>query len=211
MSRTRGRRAGGLDTRGAIIEEARRQFGGAGYAATTLRGVAAAAQVDPRLVLHYFGSKKGLFEAALELPVDPAVIVDAVLAGEGAVGGEDLGARVARQVLRVLDNPAARLALIGHLRAAVEDPEAAGVIRDVLSERLLLPIARGIGVDHPELRAALVASQVIGLVVARYVVAIGPLASVEDEQLVRALAVTITGYLTGAWTQAVATATPTSD
>jgi AcrR family transcriptional regulator len=199
MARIRGRRPGGLDTRETIIEEARRQFGGSGYAATTLRGVAVGAGVDPRLVLHYFGSKKGLFEAALQLPVDPAVIVAAVLAGEGTEGGEDIGIRAARQILRVLDNPAARLAIIGNLRAAVEDPEAAGVIRDMLSDRLLLPIARGIGADHPELRAALVASQVIGLVVARYVVAIGPLVSVEDGQLLRALSGTFTGYLTGSW------------
>ena len=202
MARTRGRRAGGLDTREAIIEEARRQFGGTGSAATTLRGVAAAADVDPRLVLHYFGSKKGLFAAALSLPVHPAVIVAAVLAGEGIAGGEDLGTRAARQILRVLDNPEARLAIIGNVRAAVEDPEAAGVVRDLLSARLLLPIARGIGVDHPELRAALMASQVIGLVIARYVVAIEPLASVGDEQLLRALAGTLTGYLTGTWAQA---------
>jgi AcrR family transcriptional regulator len=207
MTRTRGRRAGGLDTRGAIIEEARRQFAGAGYGATTLRGIAAETQVDPRLVLHYFGSKQGLFAAALVLPVDPALIVEAVLAGEGAgerAGEEDLGTRVARQVLRILDNPAARQVMVGLLRAAVEDPEAAVVIREVLTERLLLPIARGIGSDHPEVRAALVASQVIGLVVARYVVGIAPLATMEDDQLVRALAATINGYFTGPWTQATA-------
>ncbi len=201
MARTRGRRAGGLDTREAIIEEARRQFGGAGYAATTLRGVAAGADVDPRLVLHYFGSKKGLFEAALTLPVDPGVIVAAVLAGEGIAGGEDIGIRAAHQILRVLENPDARLAIIGNVRASVEDPEAASVVRNMLSERLLLPIARGIGVDHPELRAALMASQVIGLVIARYVVAFEPLASVGEEQLLRALAATLAGYLTGTWTQ----------
>jgi AcrR family transcriptional regulator len=198
MARTRGRRAGGLDTRGAIIDEARRQFGETGYGATTLRSVAASAQVDPRLVLHYFGSKRGLFEAALVMPVDPALFAAAALDGERA----GLGARVARQILRVLDDPVARLALIGNLRAAVEEPEAADVIRTVLTERLLLPIARGIGADHAELRAALVASQVIGLAVARYVVAIEPLATVPDEQLVGALAATVDNYLTGTWTAA---------
>jgi AcrR family transcriptional regulator len=65
MARTRGRRPGGMDTRSAIIAEARRQFGEAGYAPTTLRSVAAGAGVDPRLVLHYFGSKRGLFQEAV--------------------------------------------------------------------------------------------------------------------------------------------------
>ncbi|MEI7743534.1 MAG: TetR family transcriptional regulator, partial [Chloroflexota bacterium] len=197
MSRTRGRRAGGLDTRGAIIEEARRQFGETGFAATTLRSVAAGAGVDSRLVLHYFGSKRGLFEAALVIPIDPERLAAAVLQGEP----DQLGARVARQVLHLLDDPVARLALIGNLRAAMEEPEAADVIRSVLTDRLLLPIARGIGADHAELRAALVASAVIGLAVARHVVAIEPLAGVADAQLERALAQTVQGYLVGVWAE----------
>jgi AcrR family transcriptional regulator len=196
MARTRGRRPGGMDTRSAIVAEARRQFGEAGYAPTTLRGVAAGAGVDPRLVLHYFGSKRGLFLEAVELPVDPSMVVGQAFRGESGTVGE----RVAALVLSVLDDPTARQALMGILRSAVTDPEAAELVRDLLSERLLLPIAREVSADQPELRAALVAAQVTGLTIARHVLGFEPVASASRETLVAALAPVITHYLQGAWT-----------
>lgn len=198
MARTRGRRPGGLDTRSAIVVEARRQFGEAGYAPTTLRGIAAGAGVDPRLVLHYFGSKRGLFLEAVELPVDASVVVSRALRGDSGTVGE----RVADLVLSVLDDPASRQVLMGILRSAVTDPEAAELVRDLLSERLLLPIAREVAADHPELRAALVASQFVGLALARHVVGLGPLASASREALIAGLAPALTHYLEGPWTQA---------
>jgi AcrR family transcriptional regulator len=195
VARTRGRRPGGTDTRGAIVAEARRQFGQRGYAETTLRSVAAGADVDPRLVLHYFGSKRGLFKEAVELPIDPSVIVETILGGPA----DEVGSRAARLMVGVLDEPSAQLVLTGLLRAAVSDPEAADLIREVLTERMLLPIARGIGADQPELRASLVASQVVGLVVARHVVGIESLTSATDAQLLAALGPVLTHYLRGTW------------
>lgn len=196
MARTRGRRPGGMDTRSAIVAEARRQFGEAGYASTTLRSVAASAGVDPRLVLHYFGSKRGLFLEAVNLPMDPSVVVSRGFQGESSTVGE----RVATLVLSVLDDPTARQALMGILRSAVTDPEAAEMVRDLLSERLLLPIAREVATDQPELRASLVAAHVMGLAIARHVLGFEPIASASRETLVAALAPTITHYLQGAWT-----------
>ncbi len=178
------------------MAEARRQFGEAGYAPTTLRSVAAGAGVDPRLVLHYFGSKRGLFLEAVELPVDPSLVISRVFRGEQGTIGE----RVAELVLAVLDDPTSRQALMGILRSAVSDPEAAGLVRELLSERLLLPIAREVGADQPELRASLVAAQITGLAVARHVVGIEPIASASHETLVAALAPALTHYLQGAWT-----------
>jgi AcrR family transcriptional regulator len=199
VARTRGRRPGGTDTRGAIAAEARRQFGERGYAETTLRSVAAGAGVDPRLVLHYFGSKRGLFKEAVELPIDPALIVETVLSGDEG----DVGARGARLILGVLRDPGPRLVITGLLRAAVTDPEAADLIREVLTERMLLPIARGIGADRPELRASLAASQVVGLVIARHVVGLEALATAPDSQLATALAPVLTHYLSGTWPEPV--------
>lgn len=195
MARTRGRRPGGMDTRSAIVVAARRQFGEAGYGPTTLRSVAAAAGVDPRLVLHYFGSKRGLFLEAVELPVDAALVVSRGLRGETGTVGE----RVAELVLAVLDDPTSRQALMGILRSAVTDPEAAALVRDLLSDRLLLPIAREVSADHPELRASLVASQVTGLAIARHVVGLEPITSASRDTLVAALAPAITHYLQGTW------------
>ena len=197
MGRTRGRRPGGLDTRSAITAAARRQFGEAGYARTTLRTVAAEAEVDPRLVLHYFGSKRGLFLEAVELPIDASLVVSQAIRGESGTVGE----RVAILVLSVLDEPAPRQVLMGILRAAVTDAEAAGLVRDLLSERLLAPIAREVAADQPELRATMVASQIVGLTVARHVVGLDPIASASRETLVAALAPVITHYLEGPWTR----------
>src|SRR3712207_12930 len=69
------------ESRELIVREARRQFGEVGYRATTLRSVGRAAGVDPRLVLHYFGSKRELFAASVELPVQPEFIIEHVFAG----------------------------------------------------------------------------------------------------------------------------------
>ena len=66
---------------GAILEAARRQFGDQGYQRTTMRGVATAAGVDPRLVAHYFGSKAGLFQASVILPVDTDELLERLFAG----------------------------------------------------------------------------------------------------------------------------------
>src|SRR5690625_3001915 len=59
-------------TKSAILIAAREQFARHGYHRATVRAVAAAAAIDPAMVMRYFGSKAGLFEAAvtvdLELP-----------------------------------------------------------------------------------------------------------------------------------------------
>src|SRR5438552_15232485 len=86
MART-GRRPGAGGTRDKILAAARTQFGRHGYEAATIRGIATAARVDPKLVLHYFDSKDGLFDAALELPFDPAAALPPLLpAGPGGPG-----------------------------------------------------------------------------------------------------------------------------
>lgn len=193
--RGRGRPPGDSDARAAIEAEARRQFGALGYRATTLRGVARAVGVDPRLVLHYFGSKRGLFLASVELPVDPDVVVQQVLAG----GREAVPRRAVELMLAVLEDPARREAMLGMLRAAVSEPEAAEIVRDLLTERLLVPIARGVGGEQPELRASLMATAVVGLAVGRHVVGIAALAAADHEQLLRALTPVAEHYLLGDW------------
>jgi len=193
--RGRGRPPGDSDARAAIELEARRQFGELGYRGTTLRGVARAVGVDPRLVLHYFGSKRGLFLASVELPMDPDVAVRQVFAG----GREAVPRRAVEVMLAVLEDPARREAMLGLLRAAVSEPEAAGIVRDLLTERLLIPIARGVGGTQPELRASLMATVIVGLAVVRHVVGIEALAAADHEQLVRALTPVAEHYLLGNW------------
>lgn len=197
---TRGRRPAGSGTREAIVREARGQFAERGYSGTTLRSVATGAGVDPRLVLHYFGSKQGLFTHSVELPLPPEVILERVFAG----GHEGVAERAAGLFVAILEDPVPRNALTALLRAAVTEPEAADAIREAISLRLLMPLAERVGGANPGLRASLMASQLVGLAMARHVVAIGPLAAASRAELVRALTPVLDHYLRGDWVQATA-------
>ena len=191
----RGRRPAGSGTRLAIEEAARQQFGELGYRRTTLRGVARIADVDPRLVLHYFGSKKQLFMASVHLPVDPDTLFERLF----EPGPGSIGERAADVLIAVMEEDATRSVMIGLIRAATSEPEAAQLIREILTERILTPLAQRVGGTDPELRASLMATQVVGLAMGRHIVAIGPLTKASREQLVRAVAPVFDHYLTGAW------------
>jgi AcrR family transcriptional regulator len=190
-ARRSGRRPGDSGARELILDAARRSFGAAGFAGTTIRGVAGAAGVDPALVHHYFGSKDDLFAASLELPVDPSVLVPQIV-GDGGAG---VGARVVRAFLGVWDATPGQGPMLALLRSAVSDERAAASLRDLLARVALGPVARGIGADRPELRAALAATQMTGLAVTRYVIRLEPVASAPAEALVSAVGPTVERYL----------------
>lgn len=188
-----GRRPGAADTRGRILLAARAAFGQSGYEATTIRKVAAAAGVDPALVHHYFGTKQQLFGAAMQFPVDLEAVVPGLLAGPST----GLGERVVRFWLGLWDDPASRPVVLALLRSAATDPVAAAMLRQVLTDGPLHAMATAIDLPEARLRAALVGSQLVGLAMARAVVAVEPLASASSETLVRAVAPTVQRYLTG--------------
>jgi AcrR family transcriptional regulator len=193
--RGRGRPPGESGTRDAIVREARRQFAELGYRATSLRGIGAAAGVDARLVLHYFGSKRELFVQSIELPIEPEQAIGIVFAD----GDEHAAENAARLLISILDDPDTRRPLQALVRAAVTEAEAADLIRDVLTRRLLLPIATRLGGGRAPLRASFVASQLVGLMIVRYVVRIPPLAEASRDDLARALVPVFEHYLHGDW------------
>jgi AcrR family transcriptional regulator len=188
----RGRRPGSPDTRASILAEATALFASHGYAGTTVRAVAAAAGVDAALVHHYFGSKDDLFLAALQAPLDPREVLRSVAEG----GLEGAGERLLRTFLGVWDDEATRLPLLALVRR-VFDPEGRQLVRDGFMRMVLAPIGAGLGVDQPELRMSLVASQLMGIVLTRYVVGVEPLASASPDELVAAYAPALQGYLEG--------------
>jgi AcrR family transcriptional regulator len=195
VKRGRGRPPGESVTRKAIIRAARRQFADRGYRATSLRSIGLAAGVDARLVLHYFGSKRDLFAESVELPLEPEQVIEIVFAD----GNERAAENAARLLTGVLEDADTRRPLIALLRAAVTEPEAAELIRDLLTRRLLLPMASRLGGDRAPLRASLVASQLVGIVIVRYVVQIEALAKASREDLVAALVPVFEHYLHGHW------------
>jgi len=171
---------------------ARSLFASNGYAGTSVRAVATAAGVDAALVHHYFGTKDDLFIAALELPVDPRVAVRPVV--EGDVG--EAGVRLMRLFVSVWDDERTRTPLLALVRGIL-DPGGAQLVQDGFLRMVLVPVGAGLGIDDPERRLPLVASQLVGLVLLRYVVGVEPLASMTAEELVAIYAPTVQRYLTG--------------
>jgi AcrR family transcriptional regulator len=188
-----GRRPGKSGTRDAILRAARTQFGELGYDRTTIRSIAAQAGVDPALVLHFFGSKQRLFLEVVELPFDPAADLPALLAGDRRKVGE----RLARLFLAALDDEDARNRWTSMLRAAATEPAAAEMLRELLTKRVFVPIAETLGAEDARLRATLVGSQIVGLVMARHIVRVEPIASLPSDELAQAIAPTLQRYLTG--------------
>jgi AcrR family transcriptional regulator len=192
MART-GRRPGVSGTREAILDAARRAFAEQGYQRATIRGVAELAGVDPALVHHYFGTKQDLFVAAVQLPINPVPQLMAVL-------GEDpdrTGERIVEVFLSVWDHAADQSPLLALIRSAVGDERAAAMLREFITEEVLGQLAHRLGSPDARLRATLVASQLIGLAMARYIVRVEPLASAPAAELTAAVGPTLQRYLTG--------------
>jgi len=190
MTVRRGRRPGASDTRAAILRAARARFAEHGFGGTTIRAVAGDAGVDAALVHHYFGSKDDLFLAALELPLDPRqVLLPAV-----AEGIDGVAERLLRAFLSVWDDPELQPRLVAVVRG-VMDPAGSKLITEGFVPVVLQPVGQALGVDRPELRMPLVASQVFGLILMRYVLRVEPLASLPPDQLVATYAPTIQRYL----------------
>jgi AcrR family transcriptional regulator len=188
-----GRRPGGSGTREAILEAARREFAQHGYDRATIRGVARGAGVDPALVHYFFGAKTELFAAAMQLPINPAQLVQTLLAGEP----ERIGERLIGTFLAVWDHAATRDTFIGLIRSAVTDDQAAALLREFAVRELFSRVAAALGTPDAELRANLVFSQIFGLAVARYILRIEPLASTPGQVVAAAVGPTIQRYITG--------------
>jgi AcrR family transcriptional regulator len=188
-----GRRPGPSGTREAILAAAGRHFAENGYDRASLRGIAAGAGVDQKLIAHFFGSKQQLFVAAVGLPFNPGDVLPAILAGER----ESVGERLAAFLVDVLEQPELHQRLTGVVRAAASEPEVARMLREFLTRELFLPAAELLGTEDGSFRANLVGSQIVGLVMARYVIAIEPLASMPPRAVAAAIAPTLERYLLG--------------
>ncbi|HEV2774894.1 MAG TPA: TetR family transcriptional regulator [Solirubrobacteraceae bacterium] len=193
MAGRSGRRPGDSGTREAIRAAAIEQFSQRGYDRPSMRSIAQQAGVDPALVSHYFGSKHALFVDVVELPFDPAQVIPALF---GAGDRDQIGARLAGFLVGVLEQPAARQRVIGLLRAAAAEPEAARMVRELLTREIFARVVEELRVDDAQLRANLVSSQIVGLVMARYIVGLEPLASLPAADVVAMVAPTLQRYLT---------------
>ncbi len=192
--RRRGRRGGSSDTRELILSCARELFAEAGFDSVSMRQIARQAGVDPALVHHYFDSKEDLFTACVALPADPAT----VLAEVASQSPDQRAEALLRTVLGLWESQA-RPALLALVKAAVSSPARAALLSQALT-RLLMPVLiQGLegSPEQRRMRGSLVVSQVIGLLMARHVLRVEPLASATMDELVEWVAPTIQRYLTG--------------
>ena len=190
--RRSGRRPGSSGTQEAILASARELFGEQGYDRPSVRAIAAGAGVDPALVTHYFGSKQRLFVAAIQLPVEFATVMPELLRDPPVAGR-----RLAEFLVAQLDSEPQRRVITGLVRAAASEPEAASMVRALVSGEILVAIGAQLESEDAPLRASLIGTQMVGLVMARHVVGVEPLASLDADQLVDVLAPTLQRYLTG--------------
>ena len=192
VPRRRGRRPGGGDTRDALLAAARHEFAERGYDGATVRIIADRAGVDPAMVNHWFGGKERLFTAALQFPIDPEQILASVLPGDP----ERMGERIVTTFLRIWDATGGG-AMATLIRSIAGHEDAARLMREFIGRMLIARLVGHVAPDRPELRAALVGSQIVGLGLTRYVLRLEPLASADHPAVVAAVAPTLQRYLTG--------------
>ncbi|WP_407319074.1 TetR family transcriptional regulator [Isoptericola halotolerans] len=189
----RGRRPAGQGTRALVLDAARAEFLERGYDAASVRGVARRAGVDPGTVRHWFAGKRELLTAVLGIsPVDPAAMVQGALSGPV----DELGERLVRGVLGLWDGDGgATVRLV--MPAVMADPGLRALLPGFLGSAVLGPIVERLGVSDARRRSSLVASQVAGMLLTRYLVPIDPLASMPADEVARLVGPTVQRYLTG--------------
>ena len=188
-----GRRTGDSGTRAAILAAARDQFARMGYDGASLRMIAADAGVDTGLIRHFFGSKEELFAATLDIPEEIVTRMTEALAGDP----DRLGERLIRTYLSLWEDPVSAEPFLAIVRSAVSSDRAADHLRAIISARVLGTAAPALTQDNSDVRAALAGSQLVGIALARYVIRVEPLASLDRDTLVALCAPAIQRYLTG--------------
>ena len=173
-----GRRPGPSSTRDDILRAARKRFADYGYDRATFRNIAADAGVDPALVVQFFGSKQDLFVSATKSPVTLAELWAESEHDEPA----EPGVRLARLLMKWLADDDAREAMIARIRSAATEPAAAAMVREMIGAQMTA-FARRLGGSQPEVRANFLATQFLGVVWARYVVGLEPLASMDADDV----------------------------
>ncbi|MFD8738632.1 TetR family transcriptional regulator [Streptomyces sp. NPDC059618] len=165
-----------------ILDVARRRFLEDGYHAVTLRSVAGEAGVDLALISYYFGSKKGLFGAALALGANPAeLLARAVEEGDLTT----LPDRIARQVIAVWDDPVTGPPLVAMLKTAIDDDALGSLVKEAVEREIVERIAGLVPGRDARQRAAAFTTVVAGLITTRYLLRLEPIASMPSDEVVR--------------------------
>ena len=194
--RRRGRRPGNVDTRGQIIDAAKRVFAAKGYDGASLRAVAREAEVDPALVHHYFDGKASLFVAAMALPFDPRTVA----MHEHPDKSASTGTLVITGFLSMWDHAegtgSSFAACVAGMAASTNVADA---MREFVAERIWekSPSIEGESEDLTRQRRALVSSQLMGLAFIRYILRVPPISTTTPEEIGRWAGPTLDRYMVG--------------
>ncbi len=190
-TKKRGRPRGVSDARDRIIAAAVDEFGEHGYDGSTIRSIAARADVDSALVHHYFGTKADLFAEAVGIPLRPDIDVPAIVAGPRDAVGE----RLVRYILDAFEQPDIRRRGVMLIRTAIGSRLTTPLLAGFLARELIGKIAKALAVTDADLRATLVASQIAGLLLTRYVLRLAPIATASVDDIVARVGPTVQRYL----------------
>lgn len=193
-SRRRGPRAGDTAWREKILDTARGKFGELGYQATTMRKLGQAAGVDPKLIHYYFGSKEELFSAAIADAFRSHGFVNLV-AQATVTTNESPGRRYLHAILTALENSELSEVFLGLIRNLGTHEESRRIFIRFVSEQLAETLVPRLSIVLPEARVALAGSQLLGLIMARYIVKMPPLATLTIDETVDAVGPTLDRYL----------------
>lgn len=175
-------------TKAAILAAARERFAGDGYERATIRAIAADAGIDPAMVMRYYGNKERLFAAAAEFHLR--------LPELATVPQAELGHRIVAHFLEIWEADERLTAL---LRAASTNRNVAERMQEIFTAQVI-PVVATVHTDpaRAATRAALAASQILGMALCRYVLGFPPAAQLTREEIVAWLGPTVQRYLTAA-------------
>ena len=174
-------------TKQRILDAARQQFARDGYERTTIRSVATEAEIDPSMVMRYFGNKEGLFAAAATF--------DLRLPNLGELPPKSRGRELATHFLKIWSEPGGGgFAIL--LRTAATNESAAQRVRDIFREQVLPAIAQ-VTKDAAETRAALITTQLLGMAYCRHVLSLPPLTALSPATVIDSIGQSIQRYLDG--------------
>lgn len=179
-----------IRTREAIETAARELFATNGFERTTVRDIGARAGIDPSMIIRYFGSKDALF-ARVAMP-------DLSLPDLSETDSARIGESLVRHFLAQWEGEEGGGGMPVLLRSAASNEEAASRLREMFRDQVFPAIARAGPAETAPTRAGLVASQLLGLALSRYVLKLPPVASMPTDIIVRAVGETIQRYATGA-------------
>jgi AcrR family transcriptional regulator len=187
-----GRWRSGAESRQRILEAARAQFREHGYGGTTVRAVAAEAGVDPAMVFYFFGTKQGLFGAAIEMSAHVPPAIESIFTD----GLDGIGERIVRTLVENLDK-SDRTPLVMLTRSAPTHDQSEVLLREFIDREITGRLAAMLGTPDAARRVGMVNVQILGLAVTRYILRIEPIASAPVDELVTWFGPIVQHCLTG--------------